>query len=68
ITSVFSIIAVCSDNLPPTMAQQGNKISLELGEHAYKLIEVQPLPNVSKGSRQGSSFAIVNAMKSLIRL
>ncbi|KAJ7594607.1 hypothetical protein C8J56DRAFT_821455 [Mycena floridula] len=71
ITIVTSIVAVCTDNLPPTSAQQGTEILRELSEHANKLSEVQALPEVTKESRQvmaKSSFAVANAMKGLMKL
>jgi hypothetical protein len=71
ITIVSSIVAVCSDNLPPASAQQGTELLRELGEHARKLSEVQTLPEVTKESRQvmaKSSFAVANAMKGLMKL
>ncbi|KAG2131707.1 uncharacterized protein EDB93DRAFT_1311288 [Suillus bovinus] len=71
ITIVSSIVAVCSDNLPPASAQQGAELLRELGEHARKLSEVQTLPEVTKESRQvmaKSSFAVANAMKGLMKL
>ncbi|KAG0694752.1 hypothetical protein DFH29DRAFT_307838 [Suillus ampliporus] len=71
ITIVSSIVAVCSDNLPPASARQGAELLRELGEHARKLSEVQTLPDVTKESRQvmaKSSFAVANAMKGLMKL
>ncbi|KAH7921276.1 hypothetical protein BV22DRAFT_1038847 [Leucogyrophana mollusca] len=71
ITIVSSIVAVCSDNLPPASALQGSDILRELGDHAKKLSEVQALPEVTKESRQimaKSSFAVANAMKGLMKL
>ncbi|KAH7907886.1 hypothetical protein BJ138DRAFT_1116316 [Hygrophoropsis aurantiaca] len=71
ITIVSSIVAVCSDNLPPASATQGSDILRELGDHAKKLSEVQALPEVTKESRQimaKSSFAVANAMKGLMKL
>lgn len=71
ITIVSSIVAVCTDNLPPASAQQGNEILRELSDHANKLSEVQALPEVTKESRQimaKSSFAIANAMKGLMKI
>ncbi|KAJ6568262.1 hypothetical protein DFH09DRAFT_432902 [Mycena vulgaris] len=68
---ISSIVAVCSDNLPPTVVEQGNGILRELTEHANKLNEVQVLPEMTKESRQlmsKSSFAITNALKSLLKL
>ncbi|KIK80426.1 hypothetical protein PAXRUDRAFT_833539 [Paxillus rubicundulus Ve08.2h10] len=71
ITIVSSIVAVCSDNLPPVSAQQGADILAQLSEHARKLQDVQALPEVTKESRQimaKSSFAVANAMKGLMKL
>lgn len=71
ITIVSSIVAVCSDNLPPASAQQGAEILKDLRDHAKTLEGVQRLPEVTKESRQimaKSSFAIANAMKGLMRL
>ncbi|KAF9228291.1 hypothetical protein BS17DRAFT_773424 [Gyrodon lividus] len=71
ITIVSSIVAVCSDNLPPATAQQGAEILGQLSEHAKKLQDVQALPEVTKESRQimaKSSFAVANAMKGLMKL
>lgn len=71
ITIVSSIVAVCTDNLPPGSAQQGNAILRELGEHANKLSEIQAQPEVTKESRQimaKSSFAVANAMKGLMKI
>ncbi|KIJ65805.1 hypothetical protein HYDPIDRAFT_27039 [Hydnomerulius pinastri MD-312] len=71
ITIVSSIVAVCSDNLPPVSAQQGAEILEQLSEHAKKLQDVQALPEVTKESRQimaKSSFAVANAMKGLMKL
>ncbi|KAF9240371.1 hypothetical protein BU15DRAFT_87619 [Melanogaster broomeanus] len=71
ITIVSSIVAVCSDNLPPASAQQGTEILDQLSEHAKKLQDVQKLPEVTKESRQimaKSSFAVANAMKGLMKL
>ncbi|KIJ15449.1 hypothetical protein PAXINDRAFT_168952 [Paxillus involutus ATCC 200175] len=71
ITIVSSIVAVCSDNLPPASAQQGAEILEQLSEHARKLQDVQALPEVTKESRQimaKSSFAVANAMKGLMKL
>jgi hypothetical protein len=71
ITIVSSIVAVCSDNLPPVSAKQGAELLRELGDHARKLSEVQTLPEVTKESRQvmaKSSFAVANAMKGLMKL
>jgi hypothetical protein len=68
---VSSIVAVCSDNLPPVSAKQGAELLRELGEHARKLSDVQTLPEVTKESRQvmaKSSFAVANAMKGLMKL
>ena len=71
ITIVSSIIAVCKDSLPPTAVEQGTEILREMGEHANKLSEVQSTREVTKETRQimaKSSFAIANAMKSLMKL
>jgi hypothetical protein len=71
ITIVSSIVAVCKDNLPLASAVQGAEVLRELGEHANRLSEVQALPEVTKESRQvmaKSSFAVANAMKSLMKL
>ncbi|KAI6115974.1 hypothetical protein F5141DRAFT_1100060 [Pisolithus sp. B1] len=70
-TIVSSIVAVCSDNLPPASAQQGAEILKVLRDHAKTLEDVQRLPEVTKESRQvmaKSSFAIANAMKGLMKL
>ena len=71
ITIVSSIVAVCTDNLPPTYVKQGTELLQELSEHATKLSDVQALPEMTKESRQvmaRSSFAIANAMKGLSKL
>ncbi|KAI6131244.1 hypothetical protein EDD17DRAFT_639635 [Pisolithus thermaeus] len=71
ISIVSSIVAVCSDNLPPASAQQGAEILKVLRDHAKTLQDVQRLPEVTKESRQvmaKSSFAIANAMKGLMKL
>lgn len=71
ITIVSSIVAVCSDNLPPASAQQGAEILKILRVNAKTLEDVQRLPEVTKESRQvmaKSSFAIANAMKGLMKL
>lgn len=71
ITIVSSIVAVCSDNLPPTSAQQGAELLKDLRVHAETLQDVQQSPEVTKESRQvmaKSSFAIANAMKGLMKL
>ena len=71
ITIVSSIVAVCHDNLPTSLALQGGDILRELSENANKLSEMQALPEVTKESRQvmaKSSFAIANAMKTLQKL
>lgn len=71
ITIVSSIVAVCSDNLPPASAEQGADILKALRENAKTLEDVQRLPEVTKESRQvmaKSSFAIANAMKGLMKL
>ncbi|KAI0314554.1 hypothetical protein OF83DRAFT_1136191 [Amylostereum chailletii] len=70
ITIVSSIVAVCTDALPPG-STQGKEILRELSDHANKLSEMQALPEVTKESRQvmaKSSFAIANAMKGLQKL
>ncbi|KZV75957.1 hypothetical protein PENSPDRAFT_599275 [Peniophora sp. CONT] len=70
ITIVSSIVAVCSDALPPN-SSQGREILRELTEHANRLGEMQGLPEVTKESRQvmaKSSFAIANAMKGLQKI
>ncbi|ETW76963.1 hypothetical protein HETIRDRAFT_144829, partial [Heterobasidion irregulare TC 32-1] len=43
ITIMSSIVAVCHDNLPPVLAQQGNDILRELSDHTNKLSEVQAM-------------------------
>lgn len=71
ITIVSSIVAVCTDNLPPAHIKQGTEILQELSEHATRLSDVQALPEVTKESRQimaRSSFAVANAMKALSKL
>ena len=71
ITIVSSIVAVCKDNVPPATAEQGQDILRELSEHADKLSEVQVQGGLTKESRQvmaKSSFAIANAMKSLMKM
>ena len=70
ITIVSSIVAVCSDALPPSNTQ-GREILKELTEHANRLSEMQSLAEVTKESRQvmaKSSFAIANAMKGLQKI
>ena len=71
ITIVSSIVAVCKGSIPAISASQGSEIVRELSEHANRLSEVQSLPELTKESRQimaKSSFAIANAMKSLLKL
>lgn len=70
ITIVSSIVAVCSDALPPN-SSQGREILRELTEHGNRLSEMQQMPEVTKESRQvmaKSSFAIANAMKGLQKI
>lgn len=71
ITIVSSIVAVCKGSIPVISAAQGSEIIRGLSEHANRLSEVQSLSELTKESRQimaKSSFAIANAMKSLLKL
>jgi len=71
ITIVSSIVAVCKDSLPSASIKEGNDILRDLSDHCNKLSEIQALPEVTKESRQAmakSSFAIANAMKSLVKM
>jgi protein SPA2 len=71
ITIVSSIVAVCNDNFPPGVVNEGNETLRQLSDHANKLSEVQTLSELTKESRQTiakSSFEIANAMKALVRL
>jgi len=71
ITIVSSIVAVCKDSLPSTSMKEGNDILRELSDHCNKLSEIQAQSEVTKESRQAmakSSFAIANAMKSLVKM
>jgi len=75
ITIVSSIVAVCNDSVP----FEGRTILQELSEHCDRLSEVQAGMNGSGGmsatpskeTRQivaKSSFAVANAVKSLMKL
>ncbi|KIJ51216.1 hypothetical protein M422DRAFT_26642 [Sphaerobolus stellatus SS14] len=71
ITIVSSIVAVCKDSLPVTSAKEGNDILRELSDHCNKLSEIHAQSEITKESRQAmakSSFAIANAMKSLVKM
>ncbi|KAF8515365.1 hypothetical protein BU17DRAFT_76861 [Hysterangium stoloniferum] len=71
ITIVSSIVAVCKDSLPSNSVSQGRDILHELSDHCNKLSEIQAMPEVTKESRQAmakSSFAVANAMKSLVKM
>jgi hypothetical protein len=71
ITIVSSIVAVCKDSLPSASLKEGNDILRELSDHCNKLSEIQAMPEITKESRQAmakSSFAIANAMKSLVKM
>jgi hypothetical protein len=71
ITIVSSIVAVCKDSLPSGSVNQGRDILRELSDHCNKLSEIQAMPEVTKESRQAmakSSFAVANAMKSLVKM
>jgi protein SPA2 len=71
ITIVSSIVAVCKDSLPSASLKEGNDILRELIDHCNKLSEIQAMPEITKESRQAmakSSFAVANAMKSLVKL
>jgi len=71
ITIVSSIVAVCKGNFPPASVERGEAILTELIDHANRLSEVQAMPEMTKEARQimaKSSFAVANAMKTLMKL
>ncbi|KAF8588869.1 hypothetical protein K439DRAFT_1384048 [Ramaria rubella] len=71
ITIVSSIVAVCKDSLPSASLKEGNDLLRDLSDHCDKLSEIQAMPEVTKESRQAmakSSFAVANAMKSLVKM